>query len=76
MCASLSCACKKRSRASNCKFGNVEARLQEQIKGVELQIKQVEVNLHKAMAAQTRWLIGGLAILGAVFKLADLLIGP
>ena len=54
----------------------VEARLQKDIKGVELQIKQVEVNLHQAMAAQTRWLLGGLAILGAVFKLADLLIGP
>ena len=54
----------------------VEARLQEQLKGVELQIKQVEVNLHQAMAAQTRWLLGGLAVLGAVFKLADLLIGP
>ena len=54
----------------------VEARLQKDIKGIELQIKQVEVNLHQAMAAQTRWLLGGLAILGAVFKLADLLIGP
>jgi len=54
----------------------VESRLQNEIKGVELQIKQVEVNLHQAMAAQTRWLLGGLAILGAVFKLADLLIGP
>ncbi|MBK1632355.1 hypothetical protein CKO31_16750 [Thiohalocapsa halophila] len=54
----------------------VEARLQRDIKDVELQIKQVEVNLHKAMAAQTRWLLGGLAVLGAVFKLADLLIGP
>jgi len=53
-----------------------ELRLQKEIKGVELQIKQVEVNLHQAMAAQTRWLLGGLAILGAVFKLADLLIGP
>ncbi|NBC13923.1 MAG: DUF1640 domain-containing protein [Gammaproteobacteria bacterium] len=53
-----------------------EARLQKDIKDVELQIKQVEVNLHKAMAAQTRWLLGGLAVLGAVFKLADLLIGP
>ena len=52
----------------------VDARLQEQIKGVELQIKQVEVNLHQAMAAQTRWLLGGLAVLGAVFKLADLLL--
>ena len=54
----------------------VESRLQNEIKGVELQIKQVEVNLHQAMATQTRWLLGGLAILGAVFKLADLLIGP
>ncbi|WP_200239843.1 hypothetical protein [Thiohalocapsa halophila] len=27
-------------------------------------------------AAQTRWLLAGLAILGAVFKRADLLIGP
>ena len=65
----------------------VEARLQKEIKTIELQmrevearlqkeIKQVEVNLHKAMAAQTRWLLGGLAVLGAVFKLADLLIGP
>ena len=54
----------------------VEARLQERIKGVELQIKQVEVNLHQAMAAQTRWLLGGLAVLGAILKLADVLIGP
>jgi hypothetical protein len=61
----------------------VEARLQKEIKEVELKIGQVEVrisevevNLHKAMAAQTRWLLGGLAVLGAVFKLADLLIVP
>ena len=65
----------------------VEARLQKQIKGVELQIKEVdarlqerisqlEVSLHQALAAQTRWLIGGLAILGIVLKLADLMIGP
>jgi hypothetical protein len=65
----------------------VEARLQKEIKAIELrigevearlqkEIKQVEVNLHKAMAAQTRWLIGGLAALGVVLKLADLLIGP
>jgi peptidoglycan hydrolase CwlO-like protein len=61
----------------------VESRLQKEIKAVELKISQVEVrirevevNLHKAMAAQTRWLLGGLAVLGAVFKLADLLLGP
>ncbi len=57
-----------------------ELRLQKEIKEVEARlqkdIKQLEVNLHKAMAAQTHWLIGGLAVLGAVFKLADLLIGP
>jgi biopolymer transport protein ExbB/TolQ len=52
----------------------VEARLQKEIKAVELKISEVEVSLHKAMAAQTRWLLGGLAVLGAVFKLADLLI--
>ncbi|MBK1706271.1 hypothetical protein [Halochromatium glycolicum] len=54
----------------------VGARLQEQLKDIELQIKQFEVNLHQAMAAQTCWLLGGLAVLGAVFKIADLLIGP
>lgn len=51
-----------------------DARLQEQIKSVELQIKQVEVNLHQAIASQTRWMIGGLAVLGIILKLADLLI--
>jgi hypothetical protein len=65
----------------------VEARLQKDIKALELQIKEVdarlqerisqlEVSLHQALAAQTRWLIGGLAILGVVLKLADVLIGP
>ena len=54
----------------------VGLRLQERIKGLELQIKQFEVNLRQAMAAQTRWLLGGFAVLGAIFKLADLLIGP
>ena len=63
----------------------IEARLQAEIKAIELQIREVEaglqeriarveVSLHQAMAAQTRWLLGGLAVLGAVFKLADLLI--
>jgi hypothetical protein len=65
----------------------VEARLQKEIKGLELQIREVDarlqqrisqlnVSLHQALAAQTRWLIGGLAILGVVLKLADLMIGP
>jgi uncharacterized protein involved in exopolysaccharide biosynthesis len=63
----------------------IEARLQAEIKAIELQIREVEarlqeriarveVSLHQAMTAQTRWLLGGLAVLGAVFKLADLLI--
>jgi hypothetical protein len=51
----------------------IEARLRKDLKAVELRISEVEVGLHKAMAAQTRWLLGGLAGLGAVFKLADLL---
>ncbi len=57
-----------------------ELRLQKEIKEVEgrlqKEIKHVEVNLHRAMAAQTGWLLGGLTVLGAVFKLADLMIGP
>jgi hypothetical protein len=34
----------------------------------------VEVNLLQAMNAQTRWLLGGLAVLGIVLKLADLIL--
>ncbi|WP_462323212.1 DUF1640 domain-containing protein [Halochromatium sp.] len=58
----------------------VDARLQKEIKEVEARLQerlsQLEVSLHQALAAQTRWLIGGLAILGVVLKLADLLIAP
>jgi chromosome segregation ATPase len=54
----------------------VEARMTEMEGRLRTELKQVEVNLHQAMAAQTRWLLGGLAVLGAVFKLADLLIAP
>ncbi|NEX17750.1 MAG: DUF1640 domain-containing protein [Halochromatium sp.] len=58
----------------------VDARLQKEIKEVDARlqerISQLEVSLHQALAAQTRWLIGGLAILGVVLKLADVLIGP
>lgn len=76
----------KEIKAVELQIREVEARLQKEIKAVELQIQdvaaglqeriaRVEVSLHQAMAAQTRWLLGGLAVLGAVFKLADLLIG-
>ncbi|NBC48603.1 MAG: DUF1640 domain-containing protein [Gammaproteobacteria bacterium] len=54
----------------------VDARMAEMEGRLRTELKQVEVSLHQAMAAQTRWLLGGLAVLGAVFKLADLLIGP
>jgi alanyl-tRNA synthetase len=58
----------------------VDARLQKEIREVDARLQerigQLEVSLHKALAAQTRWLIGGLAILGVVLKLADLMIGP
>jgi SMC interacting uncharacterized protein involved in chromosome segregation len=74
-------------KAVELQIKEVESQLQKDIKGVELQIKEVdarlqerisqlEVSLHQALAAQTRWLIGGLAILGVVLKLADVLIGP
>ncbi len=35
----------------------------------------MEVNLLRAMNAQTRWLLGGLAVLGVVLKLADIILG-
>jgi predicted MarR family transcription regulator len=52
----------------------IEARLSKDIKGIELKISQVEASLHQAMTAQTRWFIAGLALLGVVLKLADLLL--
>ena len=64
----------KEIKAVEFKISEVERGLRQEIKAVELKISEVEVSLHKAMAAQTRWLLGGLAVLGAVFKLADLLI--
>jgi hypothetical protein len=51
----------------------LEVRLSGEIKAIDLKISQVEVNLHKAMTAQTRWYLGGLAALGLIFKLADVL---
>ena len=58
-------------RVGELQIREVDARLQERI-------SQLEVSLHQALAAlaaQTRSLIGGLAILGVVLKLADLMIG-
>jgi hypothetical protein len=63
----------------------VEARLEERLKTLEVkmieldgarrtEMKQIEVNLQRAITAQTRWFIAGMAMLGIVFKLADLLI--
>jgi len=52
----------------------IEARLSKDIKGIELKISQVEASLHQAMTAQTRCFIAGLALLGVVLKLADLLL--
>lgn len=43
---------------------------------LQKEINELEVNLHKAIAAQRRWMIGGLAILGVILKLADVPIGP
>jgi predicted DNA-binding protein with PD1-like motif len=53
----------------------VELQIREMDARLQERISQLEVSLHQALAAQTRWLIGGLAILGVVLKLADLMIG-
>jgi hypothetical protein len=52
----------------------VEGRLRKELEQMRLETKQVEVNLLRAMNAQTRWLLGGLAVLGIVLKLADLIL--
>jgi len=62
-----------------------EGRLQLEIEGVrkeikavegrlQIETKQVEVHLLKAINGQTRWFLGGLAILGILFKLLDVFI--
>jgi len=56
------------------KITEVEGRLRKELEQVRLETKQVEVNLLRAMNAQTRWLLGGLAVLGIVLKLADLIL--
>jgi hypothetical protein len=55
-------------------IAEVEGRLRKELEQIRLETKQVEVNLLKAMNAQTRWLLGGLAVLGIVLKLADLIL--
>jgi hypothetical protein len=55
-------------------IAEVEGRLRKELEQIRLEIKQVEVNLLRAMNAQTRWLLGGLAVLGVVLKLADLIL--
>jgi len=53
----------------------VEGRLRKELEQIRLETKQVEVNLLRAMNDQTRWLLGGLAVLGVVLKLADIILG-
>jgi len=52
----------------------IESSLKLEIEGMRKDIKQVEVHLHQAIAAQTRWIIGGLAALGTLFKLLDMFV--
>jgi biopolymer transport protein ExbB/TolQ len=56
-------------------MAEVEGRLRKDLEQIRLETKQVEVNLLRAMNAQTRWLLGGLAVLGVVLKLADVILG-
>jgi hypothetical protein len=61
-------------KALDLKITEVEGRLRKELEQIRLETKQVEVNLLRAMNAQTRWLLGGLAVLGVVLKLADLIL--
>jgi hypothetical protein len=61
-------------KALDLKIAEVEGRLRKELEQIRLETKQVEVNLLRAMNAQTRWLLGGLAVLGVVLKLADLIL--
>lgn len=45
-----------------------------QLEEADRKISELEVRILTAMKAQTRWMLGGLAVLGTVFKLADVLI--
>ncbi len=62
-------------KALDLKIAEVEGRLRKDLEQIRLETKQVEVNLLRAMNAQTRWLLGGLAVLGVVLKLADIILG-
>ncbi len=62
-------------KALDLKIAEVEGRLRTDLEQIRLETKQVEVNLLRAMNAQTRWLLGGLAVLGVVLKLADIILG-
>ncbi len=66
------------------KIVTIESNLLTEIKQIDAKItlveanlrtemKQIEVNLQQAIAAQTRWMLGGLAALGALFKLLSVL---
>jgi hypothetical protein len=61
-------------KALDLKITEVEGRLRKELEQIRLETKQIEVNLLQTMNAQTRWLLGGLAVLGVVLKLADLIL--
>jgi len=51
----------------------IDAKITQVEANLRTEMKQIEVNLQQAIAAQTRWMLGGLAALGALFKLLSVL---
>ncbi len=55
------------------KITQIESKITQVEANLRTEMKQIEVNLQQAIAAQTRWMLGGLAALGALFKLLSVL---
>nr|VFK39842.1 MAG: hypothetical protein BECKTC1821D_GA0114238_100716 [Candidatus Kentron sp. TC]VFK57165.1 MAG: hypothetical protein BECKTC1821F_GA0114240_101516 [Candidatus Kentron sp. TC] len=49
--------------------------VEKEIETVRKEIKDTEARLHQSIVNQTRWFLGGLAMLGAIFKLVDVFVG-
>jgi len=68
---------KKEIKQLEVEIKRIEVGLKGEIKQVEAnlrtEMKQIEVNLHRAIALQTRWMLGGLAALGTLFKLLSII---
>ncbi len=50
----------------------MESKIVQVEANLRTEIKQIEVNLQTSIVAQTRWILGGLAALGTLFKLLSI----